>query len=401
MDKYDVLKNVYGYAKFSLVQEEIIDSILDNNNVFAVLKTGGGKSLCFQIPAILKEGLTIVISPLVSLMLDQKRELDNVGVISHIITSNTLKSELEMIYNSILTNKCKILYISPERLENKGFLQFLISVDISLLVIDEAHTILWHLTFRKSFLEIKKIITLYNLQVACFTATCNIDALNRIKKALDIFDFKVINGPFDRPEITYKVYRNIDKLKFIKNYIKDNFKSGIIYCQTIKEVMYLYDNLDSENITIYHAKLDYETKERNSADFISGKKLIMIATISFGMGINKKNIRYIINYSIVSSLDDLAQMIGRCSRDLSSGEHIVLYNKIDIKTNLFFISQINQDTKNIIEVKNYKYRQLKKVIEYCSTKKCLHMYLANYFNEKIEKCNNCSNCKSFNNKIGK
>jgi len=399
LNKYEVLKKYYGYDSFRYPQERVIDSLLDNKNTIIVMSTGGGKSVCFQIPAILSDGITIVVTPLVSLMYDQVRELNNIGINARYLNSLLEPREQRELYDQLKEGNIKILYVSPERLSNPRFMEAIIRIKISYLIIDEAHTIMWHMDFRESFLDIKSFIDIfpYKITVGCFTATANKYTIDEIKRVLDINNFNIISSPFDRKELFYIFKYNVNKLDYIDNYLSSHNSSGIIYCQTRKEVMGIYELFkDKYSITFFHGGLDNDTKIKNQNDFISGNIRIIVCTVSFGMGINKPDIRFVINYNIPDSIESLAQMSGRCSRDKKYGECIVLYNDIDNRCLEYFINSIDCTNKNIKEtkrVKSYKYFQLNSIIKLAKSNICIHKGMALYFGQRIKDCTNmCSRC---------
>ncbi len=402
LDKYGCLKEVYGYEEFRNGQDEIIDCLIDGNDSIIIMSTGGGKSICFQIPALLKDGMTIVVTPLISLMYDQVLEVRKKGINARYINSSLSSSEMIEVEKSILRNEVKILYTSPERLLGSFFLKIIEQIKVEYIIIDEAHTILWHLDFRKSFLNIGKFISSFKCRpiIGCFTATATKYTISEICAVLGINEFKIFKMTFDRKNLLYKVIKSKDKKTYIYKYIKLHIdECGIIYCLTRKMVMELYMYLlDNDiSVTYYHGGLDTNIKNRNQKDFLYSYKKIMICTISFGMGINKPDIRYILNYDMPSSLEDLAQMTGRCSRDNEFGECVILYDNKDILTSKYFIDSIDDEDKNrtdIYKIKKYRYKQLEEVIRFCKTKKCLHKVLAEYFNEKVVDCKSmCSNCQ--------
>lgn len=390
MDKYEVLNKYYNYSSFRDVQENIIDSLIKRIDTIAILKTGGGKSICFQIPAILADGITLVITPLISLMYDQVRELHSKGIRADYINSSK---------ENISFDDNKIIYISPERLSNKNFINEIIKYKISYIIVDEAHTILWHMDFRESFLAIKDFIRMfdYNICIGLFSATANKYTLQEMKRVIGIYNFNIIKSSFDRPELSYIVERNKNKLDYIKNYLNGHYSSGIIYCQTRKNVIELYNHLKNDyNVIYYHGGLDPKLKEKNQDIFIKNDDVIMITTISFGMGINKSNIRFVINYNIPDSLESLSQMSGRCSRDGKFGECIILYNDIDTRVIYYFIREIDATNKSIKEINNikkYKYICLNSLIKVLKGSECIHKAMSLYFGEKINKCKTmCSVC---------
>ncbi|MGM9971038.1 MAG: RecQ family ATP-dependent DNA helicase [Anaeroplasmataceae bacterium] len=393
MNKYEILKKYYGYNDFRGRQESIIDSILERKNTLAIIPTGGGKSICFQIPALIFDGITLVITPLISLMSDQVRELKNYNIWAEYINSSSNSYD---IYKNI--NNIKLLYISPERLINKDFLNAIKRVKISLIVIDEAHTLMWHMDFRESFLNIKGFINDlgYKVVISCFTATANKYTIEEIKRVTGIYNYNLISDCFDRKELFYKIVYNKNKLDFIIDYLNNHHESGIIYAQTRNDVMMLYNRLLSYDVIYYHGALDNNIKEENQSLFITNKKRIMISTVAFGMGINKPDIRFVINYNIPDSIESLAQMSGRCSRDKSYGECIILYNESDTRVLKYFISNIDSNLKNnkeIKRIKDYKYYQLNSILYLCKNNICIHKYMSYYFGIKIDNCKNmCNRC---------
>ena len=399
MDKFDVLKNVYNYSGFRNNQEEIIDSLLSFKDTVAILKTGGGKSICFQIPAILAPGKTIIVTPLISLMFDQVRELNDKNIKSVIINSSLDDNMLKDEYNMLKDDNVKMIYISPERLQNKKFINIISKYKISYLIIDEAHTIMWHMDFRESFLNIKEFINLfkYKICIGLFSATVNYWTLKEIKNVVGLTNYNLIKTSFDRPELFYKIYKNVNKINFIDEYLLNNNNQGIIYCQTRKEVMALYDYFKNKyNVTYYHGGLNDEIKMKNQDYFVKRNDVIMISTVAFGMGINKPNIRFIINYNMPDSVESLSQMMGRCSRDGKYGECIILYNDIDLRTLYYFIREIDttkKDMKEINNIKKYKYISLQSIKKIINSNMCIHRSIAYYFGEKINNCiNMCSIC---------
>lgn len=401
MDKYEVLKKYFGYDSFRYAQESIVDSILNKKNTIAIMQTGGGKSICFQIPALIFEGLSVVISPLISLMYDQVYELKKKDIKAAFLNSTLSHSEKRKILDDILNNNIKILYLSPESLVNVEYLEVLNKVKISLFVIDEAHTIMWHMDFRESFMNIKLFLNnlKYKVPVAAFSATANEYTINEIKKVIGVFDFNIITSSFDRPELNYEIIRNVDKDAYLVDYLNNHIGiCGIIYATTKKDVMKLYEKLkDNYSVTYYHGAMDSKLKEENQNKFIKSKCDIIIATVAFGMGINKPDIRFVINYSIPDSIESLAQMSGRCSRDKKYGECIILYNKSDERILDFFIKEIdssNKTSKEVKRIKSYKFYQKNSIIKICSSNFCIHKYMAYYFGEKINRCiTMCSRCK--------
>lgn len=401
MKKEDVLYKYFGYTEFRSIQGKAIDSILEGNDTLVIMATGGGKSVVFQIPGIIFPGLTIVISPLISLMSDQVSNLKSRNIKAETINSSVeYFKELEII-DSIKSGELKFLYVSPERLSNKNFIEILKSTNISQLVIDESHCINWGLDFRPSYLHIKEFVdSLSNRPViSCFTATASYDVIKMIKNTLSI-DPKVFKSSFDRPNLYYEVIHTKDKKSFLLDFIKKHQEScGIIYTLTRKKAEELFQALIDSGIStsLYHGGLDDDIRRIYQEEFLSGKTNVLVGTNSFGMGIDKPDIRYVINYELPESIEDLSQEQGRCSRDGKPGLCILLYNEADLYINEYFINSIEMSldlsNEEIKRIKKIKREKLKDVIGYATTRRCLHEYLVSYFGELyMSYCDNCSNC---------
>lgn len=403
-----ILKEYYGYENFREGQEKIIDAVLNHRNVLGIMTTGAGKSICYQIPALIFEGLTIIISPLISLMKDQVDSLKTIGVNAEYLNSTLSSSEFNEILFKILRKKVKILYISPERLENKLFINYIKNVDVSMVVVDEAHCISqWGENFRKSYLKIsdfiKKIDKNKNILTLAFTATATPRIKNDIVQKLNMSDPFIHTDYFDRDNIYFKVIDNtvydndlIDEKAFIKNYLlKNRGKSGIIYCSTRKNVEDIYNfikNSLGKSVTKYHAGLPKEEREKNQQDFLNDDIEIMVATNAFGMGINKSNIRYVIHANIPSDLENYYQEAGRAGRDGAPAEAILIYNKKDISTQRFLI---DSDKSKDDDYNRRLLRKFQKMLEYAELKTCYREFILKYFGEKMirDYCGYCENCK--------
>ncbi len=402
MNKMEVLKEYFGYTSFRNIQEECIDSILNKQDTFVIMATGGGKSLIFQIPGLIFDGLTLVISPLISLMEDQVLALKKRKIKAETINSNSSTIKENEIYGALKNGQLKFLYISPERLENKKFLEELQYVKISQIALDEGHVISnWGFDFRPSYLKIKKFIDSLSLRpvISCFTATASDYVIKVIKESLS-FEPKFFQSSFDRPNLYYQTITLKNKKEFILDFVsKHSTSSGIIYTLTRKKAEELFQLLQDNNykVSLYHGGLDDEIRKYYQAEFLEGKSNIMVCTNSFGMGIDKSNIRYIINYDLPESIEDLSQQQGRCSRDGKPGICILLFNEQDLYINEYFINQVEDNlnlTKDEIkQLKKIKREKLKDVINYATTRRCLHEYLVSYFGELyMSYCDNCSNC---------
>lgn len=400
MEKITVLKKYFGYDSFRLNQEEIIDSLLNEIDTVAILPTGGGKSLCFQLPALMKPGLCIVITPLISLMQNQVSELKEKNISAEYITSELDCYKIKEVIRKIETSNVKILYVSPERLENELFFNFLSNKVISYVIIDEAHCIsIWGNDFRPSYQKIKTFISSLSIRptIGAFTATANKKVLNDIVGMLGLINENVFKSDFDRKNLYYEVLKTKNKFPFIVRYLLKNNSLGIIYTITRKDCVEVYKKLKELGFSVahYHGGMEANEKAKNLNDFMVENVKIMVATNAFGMGINKSNIRFIINYCIPLSLEDLSQQQGRCSRDGEEGTCILLYDESDVKKCEYFIEKTNVCDKKIKkELIKEKYKQLKNVLEYANTKKCYRHLILSYFgqNSKV-RCYYCSNCK--------
>lgn len=392
-----LLKKHFGYDDFRPGQTEIISHILNKEDCLAIMPTGAGKSICYQIPALTLEGTTIVISPLISLMKDQVDALMQNGISATYINSTLSTNEYFQAIENAKLGMYKIIYVAPERLNSENFVALLNQINISMFAIDEAHCVSqWGHDFRPSYTEIANIIL--NLKtrpiVAAFTAT----ATELVKN--DIINLLKLNNPFslttgfDRVNLSFSVETPIDRKKYLFDYLENHKnESGIIYCLSRKNVDGLYDELIKKGFQAskYHAGMSDSARNSSQNDFIFDKTTIMVATNAFGMGIDKSNIRYVVHYNMPKDLESYYQEAGRGGRDGANAECILLFSRSDIVSNKFLIEQTNSNNSKIIE-----YQKLNDMVDYCNTDKCLRKYILEYFGEITDynNCNNCSNCNS-------
>ena len=379
-----VLNRLFGYKEFRNGQFEIINNILKKRDSFCIMPTGGGKSICYQIPAFIFDGITIVISPLIAIMKDQVDNINNIGIKAKYINSTNTLDEVKEIIDMCYLGQVKLLYISPERLKNNYFINAIKTLNISQIAIDEAHCIsMWGHDFRKSYRDIEGFVRIFRNRpvVSAFTATATKEVLEDSIKLLNLNNPYIYKGSFDR-----------ENLEFIRDFLKENEeKSGIIYCLTRKEVEALYDYLNDLNFSVlkYHAGLSDSEKEYYQKSFFNDDKDIMIATNAFGMGIDKENIRFIIHFTFPKNIESYYQEIGRGGRDGEKAVCHLLYYRDDIKR-LDYIVNLNYEFNR----KEINIKKLNDMIKFCEYDKCYREYILNYFNEKdiTPYCNNCSNC---------
>lgn len=401
--KYQILKQYFGYDSFREGQEALIDGILNGQDVLGILPTGAGKSLCFQIPALLMPGITLVISPLISLMKDQVASLNQAGVHAAFLNSSLTYNQYLKALRYAREGRYKIIYVAPERLVTEEFLSFALEAEVSMVAVDEAHCVSqWGQDFRPSYLRITEFVERLPKRpvVSAFTATATREVREDIADILMLQNPVLVSTGFNRPNLRLSVQSPKDKYAVVRSYAQEHSgQCGIVYCLTRKMVEEVCARLQKDGFaaTRYHAGLSDGERRRNQEDFIYDRQRIMVATNAFGMGIDKSNVRYVIHYNMPKNLESYYQEVGRCARDGEPGECILLYGGQDVITNQIFIenNQENQEldpvTREIVLERDRE--RLKKMTYYCFTNDCLRDYILRYFGEYGENyCGNCSNC---------
>lgn len=401
--KHQILAKYFGYSEFRGGQEELINAQLRGQDVLGIMPTGGGKSLCYQIPALLLDGITLVISPLISLMKDQVMALKNAGIPAAFVNSSLSNEQIQKVFAYIADGKYKLIYVAPERLESEGFLWALRSVRVSLLAVDEAHCISqWGQDFRPSYLRIVNFLDAlgYRPIVSAFTATATERVRSDISQILSLRDPLCIVTGFDRPNLRFEVRKPKNKSAEIFDLVrKRDGKSGIIYCSTRKNVEQVCELLQSKGIraTRYHAGLSDEERRDNQDSFLYDQSRVMVATNAFGMGIDKSNVSYVIHYNMPQSMEAYYQEAGRAGRDGAAADCILLYSGRDVATAKFLIQQPAEndalDREEQERVQALNFRRLWKMVGYCQTDLCLRAYILEYFGQEHPmQCGNCGNC---------
>ena len=402
MDSNVILKQYFGYDSFKAGQEELINSILDGNDVLAVMPTGSGKSICYQVPAMLLSGITIVISPLISLMQDQVKALNEAGIHAGYINSSLTERQISNVYDLASEGMYKILYVAPERLETYDFTNFASKVDISMVTVDEAHCISqWGQDFRPSYLKIVDFIDRLDKRpvVSAFTATATEEVKTDIACVLKLREPNIVVTGYDRENLYFNVESVKRKDEYVTEYIKKHpDESGIIYCATRKSVDMLYEMLSAAGVSVsrYHAGMNNEDRKRNQNDFIYDITPVIVATNAFGMGIDKSNVRFVIHYNMPQSMENYYQEAGRAGRDGEPSECILLFSAQDIMINKFLLEHkdfTGIPYEDIDPIRQRDTKRLQIMEGYCRTCGCLRQFILEYFGEKRDvPCNNCGNC---------
>lgn len=398
-----MLETYFGYTSFRPAQEAPIASLLRNEDVIGIMPTGAGKSICFQIPALCKAGLTIVFSPLISLMKDQVDGLLVQNIPAALINSTLTQAEFNKTMYEVRSGKIKLLYIAPERLGSNFFCNVLRALPIAQVIVDEAHCISeWGHDFRPSYRLIGEWLNSLPKRpiVGAFTATATKYVENDIKKLLGLDNANVYVTGFDRPNLSFSVIRTPKRMDYVVHYVRQHAnENGIIYCATRKDVDRVYENLTRAGIKVghYHGGLSDEVRREMQNAYADDKLQVMVATNAFGMGIDKSNVRYVLHYQMPRNMESYYQEAGRAGRDGAPAECILLYSGQDVQVHKYLIEQsIETPERQEVEL-----RKLQSMIDYCFCSNCLRKYMLNYFGESTvwTTCDNCSSCKGSGDKV--
>jgi len=403
MTKHDALRAYFGYDRFRPAQETLIDALLCSRDVMAVMPTGAGKSMCYQIPSVILEGITIVISPLISLMKDQVAALKKAGLQAAYINSSLTAVQYREVLRRAGDGRYRIIYVAPERLGTEAFREFALRTRIALVAIDEAHCVSqWGQDFRPSYLKIAEFISMLALRpvLGAFTATATAEVKSDIIRLLGLKAPLNVTTGFDRPNLYFEVLTPKNKaVRFLELIAQHSGQCGIVYCATRKTVDTVCSDLKRRGITAsrYHAGLDDEERKRNQEEFINDRAAVMVATNAFGMGIDKPGVRFVIHYNMPKNMESYYQEAGRAGRDGKPSDCVLLFSGDDIKTAEFLISssekseELTESERRILHRRDVE--RLDKMTRYCEIDSCLRSYILRYFGEDLKgKCGNCCNC---------
>ena len=404
MDKLTLLRRVYGYDSFRPGQEELIDGILSRRDVLGIMPTGGGKSMCYQLPGLLLPGLTVVISPLISLMRDQVQALTAAGIPAAFLNSTLSAAQSKQVYRNLYEGRYKLLYVAPERLDSEGFSALAQQIPISFVAVDEAHCISqWGQDFRPSYLRITQFIENLPVRpvVGAYTATATKQVKQDIVRLLKLRDPVIRVTGFDRPNLYFEVLHPESKdSQLLRLLTARKRKSGIVYCATRKAVESVSQMLCEHGYkaTRYHAGLDEKERSENQEDFLYDRKTVMVATNAFGMGIDKSNVSFVIHYNMPKSIESYYQEAGRAGRDGTEADCILLFSGRDVNTARYMINN-GAENEELTAVQREMVRQqdlnrLDAMVRYCKTEGCLRAFLLEYFGQKAPQvCGNCGSCR--------
>lgn len=403
MDKLSVLKQYFGHDQFRHGQEALIDAITCGQDALGIMPTGSGKSMCYQIPALLLSGVTLVVSPLISLMRDQVSALEQAGVSVAFINSSLTNAQYDKVFQNAIAGEYKIIYVAPERLATMDFLRLCERIEISLLAVDEAHCISqWGQDFRPSYLKIAEFVAQlsYRPIIGAFTATATTEVRDDIIRILALQNPALCTTGFDRANLTFEVAKPKSKPKYLHSLLQQRTgKSGIVYCSTRKAVEQVCTDLCKcgHLATKYHAGLGAAERRENQEAFATDVSPIMVATNAFGMGIDKSNVSFVIHYNMPKNIESYYQEAGRAGRDGASADCILLFSLGDVETAKFMINNSSDNDALSDEerepIASRERLRLDNMVTYCKTSSCLRAYILNYFGEHHSgNCNNCSNC---------
>lgn len=390
----EVLRDYFGYNSFRTGQEQVIEKVLSGQDTLCVMPTGGGKSLCYQVPALVMEGTVLVISPLISLMKDQVDALRQAGISAAYINSTMTSEEYQETMDATIRGEYRLLYIAPERLDSPAFTNRLQLMNVPLVAIDEAHCISqWGHDFRPSYRNIRRMVSLFHEKPAllALTATATPAVREDICNQLTIDENSTVMTGFERENLTFSVIKGQNREKFVIDYVKKNEEeAGIIYAATRKAVDHLYEVLSKRGVKVgkYHAGLSDLARQEGQEQFLNDETAVMIATNAFGMGIDKSNIRYVIHYQMPRNMESYYQEAGRAGRDGLKSDCTLLFSSQDVQTQRFLIDQSLDSTRIPMEL-----QKLQSMIDYCHTEVCLQKFIIQYFGEEnVADCGRCANC---------